>query len=195
MFNASSLSWLRIRVKCAHMWKMYKCMRSHICTTYSVPIYTHNVNQIIINFERRKPVRSINWFQLYSPLNWVMLSRETACSPLSGPVLLVRGGLWRWQPVASGDLISAGALLPVCGTALGPVDGRSVVACNRIKGVTWWGAVGAGRGLAPQPAGLPPPGLGPLPSGLLQTLPATVQLHTQLLYFLNPMRGEGETKW
>lgn len=34
-----------------------------------------------------------------------MLLSETVCAPLSGPLLLVRGGLWRWQPVASGDLI------------------------------------------------------------------------------------------
>lgn len=139
MFNASSLSWLRIRVKCAHMWKMYKCINVWEATyALLTPYWFKQITWIwlIIKFKRRKPVRSINWFQLYSPQNWVTLSRETACAPLSGPVLLVRGGLWRWQPVASGDLIKCGC----------PPAGVLALHWGQWTGAVLWHVIGL-RGL------------------------------------------------
>lgn len=116
--------------KCINVWEATYALLTPYRFTHITWI------RLIINFERRKPVKSINWFQLYSPLNWVMLSRETACSPLSGPVLLVRGGLWRWQPVASGDLIKCGC----------PPAGVLALHWGQWTGAVLWHVIGL-RGL------------------------------------------------
>lgn len=67
-----------------------------------------------------------------------MLWRESerVCARLSGPVFLVRGGLWRWQPVASGDLIKCGC----------PPAGQLAQYRGQWMGAVLWHVIGL-RGL------------------------------------------------